>query len=137
MPSFRVLLRMFLILVLCTDGIFGAQAATRMAVRHIPPPSANAETHAVHGLRSFGRNVDGNDCNRFASAKQTGQGKQTGHDCDCKATYCDCSCAISFFVERIRPIFAAQHALTHTYLPPPVLPPLQRQVPRLFRPPIG
>lgn len=37
MPSLRVLLRMFLILVLCADGILSAQATTRMAVRHIPP----------------------------------------------------------------------------------------------------
>jgi hypothetical protein len=143
MPSLRVLLRMFLILVLCADGILSAQATTRMAVRHIPPPGSVAGSHTVHGVRtgegvrSNERVKISNDCNKNFGGKQAGQGDQSDHRCDCSTTSCDCSCVLTFFAGRVPVIFAAQHALNSTHLPTPDLPPLRRQVSRLFRPPIG
>ena len=139
MPSLRVLLRMFLILALCADGILSAQATTRMAVRHIPPPGAVNGTHSVHGgARVNERAKISNDCNKILpGGKQAGQGDQNDHQCDCSTTSCDCSCVLTFFAGRVPVIFAARHALTSTYLPTPELPPLRRQVSRLFRPPIG
>lgn len=118
MPSLRVLLRMFLILVLCADGILSAQATTRMAVRHIPPPGAVNGTHSVHGgARVNERAKISNDCNKIRpDGKQAGQGDQNDHQCDCSTTSCDCSCVLTFFAGRVPVIFAAQHALTSTYL---------------------
>lgn len=139
MPSLRVLLRMFLILVLCTNGILSAQATTRMAVRHIPPPGSVGGSHSFHnGARPDKRAEISDDCNEFLTAgKKAGQAGQGDHRCDCSTTACDCSCVLTFYTGRVPVIFAAQHALTSTYLPTPDLPPLRRQVSRLFRPPIG
>ena len=59
---------MFLILALCADGILSAQATTRMAVRHIPPPGAVNGTHSVHGgARVNERAKISNDCNKIGS----------------------------------------------------------------------
>jgi hypothetical protein len=139
MPSFRVLLRMFLILVLCADGILSAQATTRMAVQHIPPPGSVSGSHNVHdGSRIGERAKISNDCNKILpGGKKAGQADQDDYRCDCSTTSCDCSCVLRLFTGRVPVIFAAQHALTSTYLPTPHLPPLRRQVSRLFRPPIG
>lgn len=139
MPTLRVLLRMLLILAFCADGILGAQATTRMAVKHIPPPgSGPVGQHPVHAPRSAERVQESNNCNRIvAGARKAAPDGQGGHDCDCNPASCECSCVLTFYTGRVPAIFAAQHALTTIYLPPPALPPLQRQVSRLFRPPIG
>lgn len=140
MPSHRVLLRMLLILALCADGIVGAQAATRMMLRHVPAASAQAAGHDAHGTRAGIRALDRDDCNQnYGSAGQGAPrpGEPADHGCDCGTAACDCSCMLGFYAGRVPTPFGARQALGSVYLPPPVAPPLQRQISQLFRPPIG
>lgn len=152
MPSPRVLLRLLLILVLCTDGIFAAWASTRMAVNELGRTGYSGASH--HGAGQAGTAAE----KRLAKARADDQpGAQVAarargkaaqgapaapldhhDDCDCSnVSGCACSCMLTFFPGRTTPLFAAQHTLASVYLAPPLLPPARRQVSRLFRPPIA
>ena len=141
MPSPRVLLRLLLVLVLCTDGIFAAWASTRMAVNELGRTGYSGASH--HGAGPAGTAAE----KRLAKARADDQPGAQGapaapldhhDDCDCSnVSGCACSCMLTFFPGRNAPLFAAQHTLASVYLAPPLLPPARRQVSRLFRPPIA
>lgn len=130
MPPLRVLLRWFLILVLCTDGIAVAWAGTRMATASV----AHAIAIPASAIGREGNQVA--DCETQAERDAPArQGEH--HECDCSVTGCACNCMLTFYPERREPLFAAHHALVAVYLPPPLLPAVRHQISRVFRPPIG
>ena len=155
MPSPRVLLRLLLILVLCTDGIFAAWASTRMAVNELGRTGYSGVSH--HGAGSAGQARARAEKQLAKARAETRPGAQLAtatrgkaaqgapaapldhhDDCDCSnVSGCACSCMLTFFPGRNAPLFAAQHTLASVYLAPPLLPPARRQISRLFRPPIA
>lgn len=139
MPSLRVLLRIFLILVLCTDGIFGAWATTRMAVNELGRAAQTSASH--HRSTRAGGNADTVKLAAQAPSceKQAGLDPASHHDdCDCgSVSSCTCSCMLTFFPARSVPGFAARHRLASVYPAQPPSPPVSDEISRLFRPPIG
>ena len=74
MPSAKSLLRVLLIFVLCTEGILGAWASTRMAIGAI----AHADAAAAAGQGTV------EDCEDGSAADRQQNGDSTAHqDCDC------------------------------------------------------
>ncbi|HEX7802834.1 MAG TPA: CopL family metal-binding regulatory protein [Pseudoxanthomonas sp.] len=134
MPSIRLLLRIFLILVLCADGTTGAWAATRMATNQ-----ASQANQASAGAKSkSGCDTDNSHDKTSASAPTAPASGQDQHDdCDCGSdASCACGCMLTFHPGRTAPLFAAQHALMSVHPAQPLLPVVPTQVSRLFRPPI-
>ena len=130
MPPLRVLLRWFLILVLCTDGIAAAWAGTRMATASVAHATA-ARTSAIQRDRTQTADCE-EQAERGAPARQ---GEH--HECDCSVTGCTCNCMLTFYPQRQASLFAAHPTLVAVYLPPPLLPAVRHQISRVFRPPIG
>ncbi|QWF17089.1 CopL family metal-binding regulatory protein [Lysobacter capsici] len=143
MPSLRVLLRIALILVLCTDGIFSAWAATRMAVNELGRATQSSASHHSNATAAQAKAKAADVAAGVDAGKQT-----AGHDpasplahhddCDCDGlSGCACSCMLTFFPGRNAPLFAAQYLLASAYLAQPLLPPAGEEISRLFRPPIA
>lgn len=143
MPSLRVLLRIALILVLCTDGIFSAWAATRMAVNELGRGAQSGASHhpGVSNAKAeaaVADNAGGVDKSRQAAGHDPASPLAHHDDCDCDGlSGCACSCMLTFFPGRNAPLFAAQHLLASDYLAQPQLPPVGEDISRLFRPPIA
>jgi hypothetical protein len=150
MPSLRVLLRIALILVLCTDGIFSAWAATRMAVNELGRNAQSSASHHSNATTAKAKTAAVADSTAGNTADNTADaGKQTSShdpdsplahhdDCDCDGlSGCACSCMLTFFPGRNAPLFAAQHMLASAYLAQPLLAPVGEEISRLFRPPIA
>lgn len=143
MPSLRVLLRIALILVLCTDGIFSAWAATRMAVNELGRGAQSGVSH--HPGASLAKAkvkaadaASGADASKQTSGHDPASPLAHHDDCDCDGlSGCACSCMLTFFPGRNAPLFAAQHMLASAYLAQPQLPPVGEEISRLFRPPIA
>lgn len=130
MPSMRHLLRIFLILALCADGVTGAWAATRMAVKQASQTNLAAGTKAKAGC-------DTDASNHKAPTSTPAQEQDEHEDCDCgTSASCACGCMLTFHPGRTTPLFAAQHALVSVYLAPPLLPAVHTEVSWVFRPPI-
>lgn len=131
MPSAPSLLRAFLILVLCAEGMLGAWASTRMAV--------NAVAHAATPAGQAAGEGASEDCEeRDASGAARQDGQSAHHDCDCGGqAACACSCMLAFYPHGGGVLFAAQHALASVYSGALPEHHPQATVSRLFRPPIG
>lgn len=130
MPSMPHLLRIFLILALCADGVTGAWAATRMAVKQASQTNLAAGTKAKS-------DCDTGASHRKESATTPAQDQDEHEDCDCgTSASCACGCMLTFHPGRTAPLFAAQHALVSVYLAPPLLPAVHTGVSWVFRPPI-
>lgn len=143
MPSLRVLLRIALILVLCTDGIFSAWAATRMAVNELGRGTQSSASHhsgtsTAKTEASIADTASGVDKSKQTAGNDPASPLAHHDDCDCDGlSGCACSCMLTFFPGRNAPLFAAQHLLASAYLAQPLLPPVGEEISRLFRPPIA
>ncbi len=160
MPSPRVLLRIVLIFVLCTDAVLGAWASTRMAVQGLQHAGAVAgegahpASHSARPGRSWAqeRETPRDSVRGFADQglqtlqalaaqcdlPEPGDSAHPHEDCDCGGGgACACSCMLTFFPGAVPPAFAARHDLASQYLAPPLLPAVGQGPSRLFRPPIG
>lgn len=134
MPSIRLLLRIFLIVVLCADATTGAWAATRMAVNR-----ASQADHANAGAKSKSDcdTNDSHDKTSVSAPTAPASGQDQHEDCDCGSdASCACGCMLTFHPGRTAPLFAAQHALTSVHPAQRLLPVVPAQISRLFRPPI-
>jgi len=131
MPSAPSLLRAFLIFVLCTEGMLGAWASTRMAV--------NAVAHAAAADGQTAGEAASEDCEEGdtpGAARQDGQAAH--HDCDCNGqAACACNCMFAFYPHGGGVLFAAQHRLASVYSGALPEHHPQAAVSRVFRPPIG
>lgn len=143
MPSLRVLLRIALILVLCTDGIFSAWAATRMAVNELGRGTESSASHHSNATTAKAKAKVADTANGADASKRTADqdpASPLAHhdDCDCDGlSGCACSCMLTFFPGRNAPLFAAQHLLASAYLAQPLLPAVDEEISQLFRPPIA
>lgn len=136
MPSSRVLLRMFLILVLCADGIFAAWASTRMAVAELGHGASSSVSH--HGASGPAKAPGQRLAQDDGAGAPVPDPSPHHDDCDCSSlSGCTCSCMLTFFPGRNAPLFCAQHTLASMHLAPPLLPPVRHRLSALFRPPIA
>ncbi|WP_425494174.1 CopL family metal-binding regulatory protein [Lysobacter soli] len=124
-----MLLRWVLILVLCTDGVATAWAGTQMAAASV----AHATTRTSAVQREGAALADCEEKSESGSPS----GAREQHDCDCSVTGCTCNCMLTFYPQRVAPLFAAHHTLVAVNLPPPLLPSVRHEISRVFRPPIG
>ncbi|WP_454831011.1 CopL family metal-binding regulatory protein [Pseudoxanthomonas wuyuanensis] len=129
MPSAKSLLRVLLIFVLCTEGILGAWASTRMAIGAI----AHADAAAAAGQGTV------EDCEDGSAADRQQNGDSTAHqDCDCGSqAFCGCSCMVTFYPLGGGVLFAAQHALASVYLSTLRTHSVRNEISPVFRPPIA
>lgn len=139
MPFPTILLRTFLIFVLCTNGTVNAWAATSMVVQRAGHSKATAAGDHVAAKAAAEcdtkRTIADASAEKFAGNQAGGQ--QGAHDaCDCTSQAC-CDCVLTFFTVGGATLFAAQHSLSVRYLALRPVQPVLGDLSPVFRPPIG
>lgn len=129
MPSAKSLLRVLLIFVLCTEGVLGTWASTRMAIGAI----AHSGASAVAGQETAEDCEDGS-----AADTQQNDGNAAHQDCDCGSrAFCGCSCMLTFYPPGGTVLFIAQHALASVHAGTQRTQVVRNEISPVFRPPIA
>ncbi len=139
MPFPTILLRTFLIFVLCANGTANAWAATSMVVQragHSKATAAGDHAAAKAAADCDTKRTLPDGASGIFAGKPAGEPDTAQNACDCTSQAC-CDCVLTFFTVGGATLFAAQHSLSVRYLALQPVQPVLGDLSPVFRPPIG